>query len=66
MVNIPGILAKSKKSSDLHGSLKIYKHLKSGMARKFKKRDSLWEPKTLCGKHFWKIKMSLRKAKYLK
>ena len=27
MINIPEILAKSKKSSDLHDSLKIYRHL---------------------------------------
>ena len=35
MINIPGILAKSKKSSDLHDPLKIYRQLKYGPARKF-------------------------------
>ena len=59
MINISGILAKYKKSSDLHDSLKIYRHLKN-----FEKRDSLQEPKTLCRKHFWKIKISLRKAQH--
>ena len=38
MINIPGILAKSKKSSDLHDCLKIYRHLKHGSARTFWKK----------------------------
>ena len=41
MINISdilGILAKSKKSSDLHDSLKIYRHLKYGLAKKFQKK----------------------------
>ena len=31
-----------------------------------KKKVSLWEQKTLCGKHFWKIRISLRKAQHQK
>ena len=41
MINISdilGILAKSKKSGDLHDSLKIYRHLKYGLAKKFRKK----------------------------
>ena len=61
MINIPGIPAKYEKSSDLYDFLKIKK---SSKKKNFEKRDSLWEPKTLCGKHFWKIKISLRKAEH--
>ena len=46
MINIPVIVAKYKKSHDLHDCLKIYRHLKYGSAKNSKKRDSLWEPKT--------------------
>ena len=41
MINIPGILAKYKKLSDLHDSLKIYRHLKYGPAKTSAKSDSL-------------------------
>ena len=51
MINISGIVAKCKKPSDLHNYLKIYRHLKYGLAKNSEKRDSFWEPKTLCGKH---------------
>ena len=37
MIQIPGILAKCKESSDLHDSLKIYRHLKYGPTKK------IWE-----------------------
>ena len=38
MIMIPGILAKSQTSSDLHDSLKIYRHLKYGLAKKIRKK----------------------------
>ena len=38
MINIPGILAKYTKSSDLHDSFKIYRHLKYGLAKTFRKK----------------------------
>ena len=37
MINTPGILAKYKKSSDLHDSLKIYRHLKYDLVKNSKK-----------------------------
>ena len=52
MINIPGILAKSKKSSDLHDSLKIYRHLKYGLAKKFRKKGISLEAKNLVWEAF--------------
>ena len=39
MINIPGIPAKYKKSSDLHDSLKIDRDLKYGLPKKIQKKE---------------------------
>ena len=52
MINIPGILAKYKKASDLHDSLKIFKHLKFGPAKTSKKKRLPSVAKNLAWKAF--------------
>ena len=52
MINIPGILAKSEKSSDLHDSLKIYRHLKYGLKKKFRNKRISSEAKNLVWEAF--------------
>ena len=48
MINIPGILAKYKKASDLHDSLKVFKHLKFGPAKTSKKKETPFSSQKPC------------------
>ena len=52
MINIPEILAKSKKSGDLCDSLKIYRHLKYGLGKTFPKKGLPSGAKDLVWKAF--------------
>ena len=61
MINIPGILAKYKKSSDLHDSLKIFRHLKYGPAKNSKKGTPFGSQKVCVGSIFGKSRFHSEK-----